>query len=177
MSVIKCPLMDKEVKGFKCANLSIEKQIEDSYFITLLKQAYGHQIIIGDKVIGYYMLHFKGIKLETINAIMDEEYSSNMLDYYMALHIRYLAIDERLQHKGIGTRVLKAIISEVLDISKKYPIRIITLDALKEYHKWYYDIGFRDIPGINGDGFTVPMYINCMTEEDIDKLNNFCECY
>lgn len=177
MSVIKCPLMDREVKGFKCANQSIEKQIEDSYFITLLKQAYGHKIIIGDKVIGYYMLHFKGIKLETINAIMGEEYSSSMLDYYMVLHIRYLAIDERLQHKGIGTRVLKAILSEVLDLSKKYPIRVITLDALKEYHKWYYNIGFKDIPGMNDDGFTVPMYISCMTEEDKKILNDFCGCY
>ena len=33
MGELKCPLMDKEVKGFKCNNPSIERQIEDSYFI------------------------------------------------------------------------------------------------------------------------------------------------
>ena len=73
MNEIKCPLMDKEVIGFKCANPSIEQQIRDFYFITLLKQAYGHQIIIDGRAIGYYMLYFKGIKLEEINKIMDEE--------------------------------------------------------------------------------------------------------
>ncbi|MDY6312627.1 MAG: hypothetical protein SPL60_06655, partial [Lachnospiraceae bacterium] len=46
MAVIKCPLMDKEVEKFECNNSSIEEQVKDSYFITLLKQAYGHQIII-----------------------------------------------------------------------------------------------------------------------------------
>lgn len=177
MSEIKCLLMDKEVTGFKCANPSIEQQIKDSYFITLLKQAYGHQIVIDDITIGYYMLYFKGIQLEEINKIMEEEYSSNMADYYMAMHIRYLAIDERLQHKGIGTRVLKGIIAEILRLSKIYPIRIITIDALSEYYEWYKKIGFRDIPGRKTDGNTYPMFMDCMSKTELGKLVEFCnEC-
>ena len=43
MAEIRCPLMDKEVDGFECNNSSIEEQVRDSYFITLLKQAYGHR--------------------------------------------------------------------------------------------------------------------------------------
>lgn len=177
MNEIKCPLMDKEVIGFKCANPSIEQQIRDSYFITLLKQAYGHQIIIDGRAIGYYMLYFKGIKLEEINKIMDEEYESSMADYYMAMHIRYLAIDERLQHRGIGTRVLRGIIVEILRLSKIYPIRIITIDALSEYHEWYKTIGFKDIPGREFDGITYPMFMDCMSKEEIDKLEDFCSAY
>lgn len=174
MSKIKCPLMDKEVTGFKCANPSIEQQIRDSYFITLLKQAYGHQIMIDDKVIGYYMLYFKEIQLDEINKIMDEEYESNMADYYMAMHIRYLAIDERLQHNGIGTRVLQGIIAEILKLSKIYPIRIITIDALSEYHEWYKTIGFKDFPGKEFDGITYPMFMDCMSKDEIEKLEEFC---
>ena len=174
MSEIKCPLMDKEVTGFKCANPSIELEIKDSYFITLLKQAYGHKIMIDDIVIGYYMLYFKGIKLAEINEIMGEEFESNMSDYYMAMHIRYLAIDERLQHQGIGTRVLKGIIAEILRLSKVYPIRIITIDALSEYYEWYKSIGFKDIPGRNLDGITYPMFMDCMSKTELEKLLEFC---
>ena len=83
------------------------------------------------------MLYFKGIQLDEINKIMGEEYESNMTNYYMAIHIRYLAIDVRLQHNGIGTRVLQGIVAEILKLSKIYPIRIITIDALSEYHEWY----------------------------------------
>lgn len=169
--------MDKEVKGFKCKNSSIEQQIEDSYYITLLKQAYGHQIIIDDSVVGYYMLYFKGIEFEEVNQIMDGDYSSSMADYYMSVHIRYIAIDERLQHKGIGKTVLKALITQLMNLSKLYPIRLITLDALNEYHDWYYNIGFRDIPGIENNGITTSMYIDCMTKEDAEKFEAFCENY
>lgn len=174
MREIKCPLMDKEVTEFKCANSSIEQQIEDAYFITLLKQAYGHQIVIDGTVIGYYMLYFKGIQLEEINKIMEEDYESNMADYYMAMHIRYLAIDERLQHKGIGTRVLKGIIAEILRLSKIYPIRIITIDALSEYYEWYKTIGFKDIPGREFDGNTYAMFMDCMSEAELEKLDEYC---
>lgn len=177
MSEIKCPLMDREVTEFNCANPSIEQQIKDSYFITLLKQAYGHQIVINDAVIGYYMLYFKGIQLEDINKIMEEDYTSNMADYYMAMHIRYLAITECLQHQGIGTRVLKGIIAEILRLSKIYPIRIITIDALSEYYEWYKNIGFRDIPGRETDGNTYPMFMDCMSKIELGKLVEFCnEC-
>ena len=93
MSNIKCPLMDKEVIGFKCANPSIEQQIRDSYFITLLKQAYGHQIMI---------------------------------------------------------------------------------DALSEYHEWYKTIGFKDFPGKKFNGITYPMFMDCMSKEEIEKLEGFC---
>ena len=175
MGELKCPLMDKEVKGFKCNNPSIERQIEDSYFINLLKQAYGHQIVIDGIVIGYYMLGFKGISLEEINSIMDDEYESNMADYYTAMHIRYLAIDERLQHKWLGTRVLQSILSEILNLSKNYPIRIITIDALSEYYEWYKKIGFRDIPGRKSDGIVYPMFVDCMSKEEAQRLNEFCE--
>lgn len=174
MSKITCSLMDKEVKGFNCANSSIEKQIDDSYFITLLKQAYGYQILIDDKVVGYYMLYFKNINLEEISNIMKEEYESCMVSYYMAMHIRYLAIDERVQHHGIGTYVLKGLIAEILRLSELYPIRIITIDALLEYYEWYKSIGFRDIPGLDRDGIKVPMYIDCMSKEEAMKLHDYC---
>lgn len=174
MSKISFPLMDKEVTAFKCNNASIEQQVRDSYFITLLKQAYGHQIIIDGNVVGYYMIYFKGIKLDEVNKIMDEEYESNMADYYMAMHIRYLAIDERVQHQGIGTYVLKVLIAEILSLSKKYPIRIITIDALREYYEWYQHIGFKDIPGRESDGVITPMFLDCMAKEDVDRLEQFC---
>lgn len=176
MSELKCPLMDKEVTVFKCNNSSIEQQIHDAYFITLMKQAYGHQIIINDKVIGYYMLCFKRVELEDVNAIMGEEYQSSTINYYTSMHIQFLAIDSRLQHKGIGTKVLQGVISEILALSRNHPIRLITLDALEEYHEWYFKNGFRDIPGKEHDGITIPMYVDCSSKEDVEKLEAYYEC-
>lgn len=177
MNELKCPLMDKEVDWFKCANPSIEQQIRDSYFITLLKQGYGYQIIVENKVVGYYMLYFKDIELDEVNKIMDEEYESNLASCYIAMHIRYIAIDERLQHKGLGTRVLKGLLADILKISKIYPIRIITIDALSEYHEWYKKIGFRDIPGREFDGITYPMFVDCMLKEEAEKLAEYCDTF
>jgi GNAT superfamily N-acetyltransferase len=177
MNEIKCPLMDSDVIDFKCANASIEQQISESYFPTLMKQAYAHQIILDKTVIGYYMLHFKRIKLDDINEIYEEDYESNFIDYYMAMHIKYLAIDERLQHKGIGTRILQSIIIQILRLSKEYPIRIITIDALSEYYDWYRKIGFKDIPGRKFDGNTYPMFMDCMSEDDYKRLKSYCENY
>ncbi len=101
MSEIKCPLMDCDVTSFKCGNDSIEQQIKDSYYITLLKQAYGYKILIDGKIVGYYMLYFKEIELELIGDIMGEDYESNMSQSYTAMHIRYLAIDSRVQRLSL----------------------------------------------------------------------------
>lgn len=177
MSKLTCQLMDRDVTGFTCGNNSIDRQVEESYYATLLKQAYGYQIKLDNKIVGYYMLYFKNINLQIVNDILEEEYDSNFVNYYIAAHIRYLAIDKQLQHKSLGTYVLKGLISEILRLSKSYPIRIITLDALLEYYDWYKSIGFRDIPGKEHDGITVAMYMDCMSAEEAEKLQVYCsEC-
>ena len=165
--------MDEEVTFFRCGNSSIEQQIKDSYFATLLKQAYGHKILIDGKCVGYYMLMFKHIELDDINQIMCDEYQSDIANYYTSIHIKYLAIDERYQNNKIGTTVLRAILSQILKLSMKYPIRIITIDALDKYYEWYKAIGFRDMPSREYDGVTHPMFMDCMTEDDVYKLKNY----
>ena len=175
MENITCPLIDMDVRGFSCGNPSIDQQIRESYYATLLKQAYGYQIKAEDKTVGYYMLYFKNINTDIVNDIMDNEFSSGLVDYYIAVHIRYLAIDKNLQHQGIGTVVLKGIIQQIISFSKIYPIRIITLDALMEYYEWYKGIGFRDIPGGTDDGIIRAMYMDCMDMRELEKLEDYCE--
>ena len=170
MAELKCPLMDKEVVDFCCDNNSIEQQVRDSYYITLLRQAYGHKIMLDGIVLGYYMLYFKEISLEEVNSIMGDEYESNMMEYYTAVHIRYLAIDKVYQHNGFGTMALQGFLKRILELSKNYPIRIITIDAIALFHEWYKKIGFRDIPGKKFDGIVYPMYVDCMSEEDFNRI-------
>ena len=81
--------MDREVTDFSCGNASIDQQIRESYFATLLKQAYGYRIELQGKTVGYYMLYFKNINLQTMNNIMGDEYDGGLINYYMAVHIRY----------------------------------------------------------------------------------------
>lgn len=177
MAKFICPLMEEEAVHFSCANPSIDLLVRESYFVTLLKQAYGHQIRTEDQVVGYYLIHFRSIKNNKINQMLgqpEEEYESSLLDFYIALHIKYLAIDKEWQHRGIGTAVLKGLIDEGVNLSKKYPIRMITIDALAEYYNFYKKIGFQDIPGQKPAGPTIPMFLDCMSVEEAKRLKNFC---
>lgn len=177
MSTIKCELLDKDVHKFDCANDSIETQVEDSYYITLLKQAYAYKIVFDEIIVGYFMLHFKSIQLDSIDEINGIDYQSNMQQEYTAMHIRYLAIDSVYQHKGIGTSALKLITGQIMKLSEKYPIRLITIDAIEQYHNWYMEIGFRDFPGIKFNGTTYPMFMDCMTKDERLLLDRYCDDY
>lgn len=170
---IICPLLDGDVSGFKCGNDSIESQIENSYAATLLKIAFGHKIILNNQIVGYYMNHFKTIEVDVVNSIMGDEFDPNISNHYTAMHILYLAIEESMQNQGIGTIVLKGIISEILLLSKKYPIRIITIDALDKYYDWYKKVGFKDIPGKAYNGIVHPMYLDCISKSENESIMNY----
>lgn len=84
-----------------------------------------------------------------------------------AVHIRYIAIDEKYQHNRIGTATIQAIIKNVELLAANWPVRVITIDARENLVMWYEKLGFRKMvyntPG--QDGVTVSMFLDCMQKK------------
>ena len=179
MRALSLKLMPYEVSQgeFCCGNNSIETSICSSYYATLLKQAYAYQICEGNIIIGYCMVYLKRISLDIMKSVENDEYNSGIVDGYTSAHISYIAIAADKQHRGYGTLTLKGIIKNILELSKRLPIRLITLDALPEYEDWYCGIGFREIPCANNFSDIIPMYMDCMSNEEKNKRAEYSQEY
>ena len=99
-----------------------------------------------------------------------------------AVHIHFIAINKKFQGNKIGTSVVKTIIKQVKQLSKDWPIRVITLDAIEMRDeernpvKWYTNLGFERLTRnrVGQEGVTVPMYYDCMNFAD--DLLRYEEC-
>lgn len=164
---------DVPENAFDCGNASINLQIQQSYFPTLLQHAYAFQVSLSDQIVGYYMIKFKTINLENAPEEVGE-YSSSLINDCSALHISYIAVDERYQKKEIGTNILKVIVLQALNLCKKFPITIITLNALKDKYQWYRNNGFVafDESDLEKEQVTIPMYMSCILDKN--AIENYC---
>ena len=122
------------------------------------------------------MIRFRTIKLEEFpDEISDYE---SFLDDCPAIHIEYIAIDERYQKHQIGTNVMNIVIKQIQKFASVWPVRVITLDAISDKVFWYKRLGFQEIytNGIYFEGYTIPMFLDCLLSPDtldtyVDKMN------
>ena len=105
---------------------------------------------------------------------MSTKENTHIVDECNAVHIKYIAIDKKYQHKKIGTYVLKTIILNVLNLCQKLPITLITLDALADKYDWYKKNGFIAFneDELKGSKSVIPMYINCIV--DRKAVKDYC---
>lgn len=127
---------------FACGIESINNYIRESYYPHIVQNAYTYSIMYKDIILGYYQIMFREIKLEDFPEEISD-YSTEINNSKLsAVHIRFIAIDEKYQKNGIGTAVLHTIIEKVRQISIFWPIRVITIDAKLDLIGWYSEIGF-----------------------------------
>ena len=157
-----------ENSSFTCGVPSIDDYVKNSYYPTIVQHAYGYSISGKGIVLGYYMIMFREIKLADFPpeiADYDPEIKERKIS---AVHIRYIAIDERYQHNKIGTFTIQTIIKSVKMLAVNWPIRVITIDAREDLVTWYEKLGFRKMitntPG--QDGVTVSMFFDYMQQKD-----------
>lgn len=162
--------------SFNCGNHSIERKISESYWLTILQHAYAYKISTDGIILGYYMILFRKIALAHCPDNISEYYSG-MMDYCISVHLDYLAVDKRYQHKKIGTNTMKIIINSVLRLAKRFPVRLITIDALKEYYSWYQAIGYSAFNENDMDdgNTTIKMYMDCLSCENKERINKYME--
>lgn len=160
-----------EAKQLDCGNDNINKKLEDAYFADLLRQGYTYEISVRNIILGYYMLTLK--KYTVYDWKADEiSYASGLSRDYFTLHLQYILIDKRYQKKGIGTAVLKKIISDAKQLSNEWPIRFLTLDALPDKYKWYEKCGFSPMnEDAEKNSFEIGMFLDCI--DDKTELNRY----
>lgn len=167
---------DVQEGSFDCGNESINRLVYSSYYPTLLQHGYAFQVTSQDGgiLLGYYMIKFRNIKV--IDCPSDiSEYNSNLFNDCCALHISYIAVATEFQGHGIGSSILKIVVKTVLELSKKFPILLITIDALKEKYDWYKKLGFMPFREQEAaeEKDKVSMYIDCI--EDRQTVYNYCD--
>lgn len=127
---------------FACGIESINNYIRESYYPHIVQNAYTYSIMYKDIILGYYQIMFREIKLEDFPEEISD-YSTEINNSKLsAVHIRFIAIDEKYQKNWIGTAVLHTIIEKVRQLSIFWPIRVITIDAKLDLIGWYSEIGF-----------------------------------
>jgi GNAT superfamily N-acetyltransferase len=152
------------LKGFDCGVESINKYVEESYYPSLAQHAYAYNIIGGGKSLGYIQFLFRDVDLDYFPddiSDIDTGVKENVLP---AVHIRYIAINQRYQRHKIGSAALKTAISRIEKLAEDWPISMITIDARCDLVGWYEREGFKMMtknkPG--QDGYTVAMYYSCI---------------
>lgn len=157
-----------ELIPFDCGIASINNYVKSSYYPTIVQHAYAYSVMYGDKILGYYMVHFRDIEIDGFPEEISDYNPGVKDDKVSAVHIKFIAIDEKYQGKKIGTSVLKIIIKNVEELANSWPIRIITIDARSDLVEWYKRQGFeqmkKNTPG--QDGVTEAMYYDCMKFAD-----------
>lgn len=157
-----------ENTSFTCGIRSIDEYVRNSYYPTIVQHAYGYSISGKGIILGYYMIMFREIELDDFPEEISD-YDPEIKDRKVsAVHISYIAIDEKYQHNKIGTATIQAIIKDVKILAERWPIRVITIDAREDLVPWYEKLGFckmvNNTPG--QDGITVSMFFDCMQHED-----------
>lgn len=167
--------LKNDVYSFDCGNNSINRLVYESYYATLLRYAYGFKIDYYNNPIGYFMVCLRDFEVNMLSERFSD-YESILSNKCYSIHIKYIAIDKKFQRHGIGTKIIHTIISETIKKSdNNLPIRMITLDAIKEKITWYENIGFKKLYDEDDDTLssTVIMYIDCINDYSIfDEYNS-----
>lgn len=160
-------------KAFDCGNASINSLIHESYFPTILQHASCYVACYKKKAVGFYMLKFRKILLEECPEDIAD--FRGMFGDCFSVHIEYIAVQKEFQNMGIGKKLLLKINRDVRELCKIWPVRLITLDALKEKYEWYQEIGFRPFneSDMENEDVTIRMFLDCLL--DVETVNNYCE--
>ena len=163
----------EDTDDFDCNNPSINQLVSRSLYPTVLKQARTYKITMQGHRVGFCSISILGISLEHSDAPVAEAFEGT--PSFAAVKLDYIAIDTRVQSRGIGTIVLKYIVSEARELCKVWPIRILVLDALRDKISWYIKRGFQMINSSDLDGNTptVRLYIDLISCEDAKKIDEY----
>lgn len=171
MSQLQICRLPKDVTAgqFTCGVESIDDMVYRSYFTTILQHAYAYEVSSKNIVLGYYMIVFQNINLDEYPEEISEY--KDLLEYGTSAYIKYIAVDKRYQGHKIGTSILDQIIKRVFTLAADWPIRLITLDAIRDKYDWYKRMGFKalDESKLAAGDFTIAMYMDCInSKKDIE---------
>lgn len=162
--------------SFTCGVSSIDKMVNDSYFLCLLKRSYAYEVTFENKVVAYYRIELRRFDNSSFDPPL-EEYSLDKYNDLYALHLQYIAVREDCQGHGIGKAVLSHILRTIETITRYCPLRLVTLDAFQELIPWYQKHGFEVLAQNLDDPETTLMFLDLISLEDFDKIKALNDAY
>ena len=161
------------INEFTCGNPSIDQMLKDGFYSTLLKQGFCYEIVIRDRIVGYFFYTYILVSCNDEN--MDSYCSTLMGFNYPALHIKFIAIDKKFQRKKIGTNVLRLFISNARKLHKDFPVRFVVIDALKDLESFYSKLGFQpvDDQDISANLSTIRMFFDLFDDDERQRLQDY----
>ncbi|CAM4162218.1 GNAT family N-acetyltransferase [Paenibacillus alkaliterrae] len=149
----------EHVQGFSCGNRLI-----DNYFFTTYKARYDHQnglaattvIIYEEKAVGFFTAACTQVQ------ISKEEASSLGISTFLvpAIEVKFLAVEERFQDKGIGTLAINKIIYDVYQFSQIFACRYLFLWSVPDERalSFYQNRYFEDTGTVNSENLHLMMF-------------------
>ena len=137
MAVLRLKVVDNDDIPVDCGVESINDMMKSSFYKVLCKQGLAYNIMLDDKIVGNCLMQFSTIQTE------DEDYYADET-IFTAVEIRYIGIDVSYQRRGIGSSVVKALISIAEAISSKLPVRFLILESFLDKVDWYKSFGFTE---------------------------------
>ena len=160
--------------SFTCGVESINRMIQDSYFLCLLKRCYTYQVTARGTVIAYYRIELRRFDNSKFDPPL-EEYSLGLYQDLYALHIQYIAVQKNFQKHHIGNAVLEHILRSIDQIVSCCPPRLVTLEAFGELVSWYQQHGFKSLGISRENPETEFMFMDLLSDEDCGKLQAMAE--
>ena len=155
---------DLDLHQFDCNNSSINEQVKESLFTTLIKKGYAYKICLDDEVVGYYLI--------SLASVVNYSGTYDPQKLCTAIKLDYLAIAKKYQGKGLGHKIIDYLVRYARDISHSLPVRYFTLDSLSGKERLYASCGFLHHEGGDSLSPTTTMYIDCIDEKAIEKYHS-----
>jgi predicted GNAT family N-acyltransferase len=158
----------EDCKQFNCDNSSLNTFLQrDAFYEHIDFKSRTQLVYKSSNLLAYFTLKESKIELDTNDAEDDDESELDALERH-SLDIHRLAVDNKFKKSGIGSSIIKYIITLAKTVNKRY----ITLDAINEYWEWYHKRGFEiaSEDQVTNNETTIYMLMDLYDQDMIEKL-------
>ncbi|MET1249976.1 GNAT family N-acetyltransferase [Sporolactobacillus sp. STCC-11] len=157
----------EDFNQFDCDNTSLNSFLKRQAFFEHIDFKSRTQLVYRDSnLLAYFTLKESKIELDTTDTEDEEDSASENLERH-SLDIYRLAVDNKFKNSGIGSSIMKYIVTLAKTVNKRY----ITLDAIYEYWKWYHKRGFEvaSEDQVTNNETTIYMLMDLYDQDMIEK--------
>lgn len=128
--------------GFKCGQQKLDDFIQNEALI-FHEEGLGitYLAFCGMELVGFVTISMADVRTRQ----MEEHGVPIRVENYPALQIGQLGVDEKIQRKGIGTKLVKWCMFKAIELSKDIGCRLLVLNAIPESVGFYKSLKFTEL--------------------------------
>jgi len=135
----------RKVKDFDCGNRDLNEFLSTDEVRRYDREGLGktHLVYCRGELVAYFTTCLSELRWEYVKHVKSfNRYSSEMVEAYPGIKIGRLAVQKKLQGRGIGTAILRYIAGMALALRSQHGIRLLILQAKLESIPFYERNGF-----------------------------------